>query len=209
MNLTQICAACRQCEGAAYQSPPALFAGNVNAPIMVMGQNPGEIHGDKFRLDMAAEMLKLENIENAGTFIEAWYHADYGSSGNASMVAEVLGEGWLENGTYLYTNAVRCRTEGNHVPTKEMVDTCNTWTRKLFFSHKREGVILLGAIATEQLLGKSIEKLPVGVVRRHPRFGVLLRLSHPSTWKAKDIKANQVSFEEFKVAIGDTYAAKS
>lgn len=210
MNLSQVCALCRQCDGAAYQSPPSLFAGSLTAKIVVVGQNPGEIHDtDKFRLAMGEEMLRLCNENNAGKFFEAWYRADYGSSGNAKMLSEIFGNDWLNSEKFLYTNAVRCRTKANATPGEDMVVACNTWTRKLLFASKRSGVVLLGNIAASQLLGKHVDKLPVNSVRRHPRYGVLLRLPHPATWKPKQLDEIRALFDEFLLAIGDTHATKS
>ena len=187
MDLFRQCALCRQCEGAAYQSPPVLSLGPIDAPIVILAQNPGEIHSDdKFRLAMAAAMLPIASEEASGAFLQAWYMADYLTSGSASVMSRVLGTGWLSSGRYLYTNAVRCRTPGNKRPSREMIDACSTWTRKLFFAHKRDGVILLGALAAEQLLGKLADKISAGEYKHHPRFGLVLRLSHPATWKTND-----------------------
>jgi uracil-DNA glycosylase len=184
MDLFRQCALCRQCDGAAYQSPPALSLGPDDAPIVIIAQNPGEIHSDdKFRLAMADAMLTVASEETSGTFLRAWYSADYLTSGSAATMTKVLGDDWLRSGRYLYTNAVRCRTPGNNKPSREMIDACSTWTRKVFFAHKRDGVILLGALAAEQLLGKLASKISVGEYKHHPVLGLVLRLSHPATWK--------------------------
>lgn len=198
MGMMMQCAKCRECEGAAYQTPPPLFCGNIKAPIMVIAQNPGEIRSnDKFRLEIGARLLSVTQNDLPDEFLEAWYMSDYVTSQNYATVSKILSGDWLDSGRYLYTNAVRCRTPKNAMPSKEMIQACAVWTRKLYFAEPRLGAILLGDVATQQLLGADESKLKIGRARKHPKFGILLRLPHPSRWSDADVTAYKEAVKEF------------
>ncbi len=190
MNLWDLangCANCRSCEGAAYQTPPLLFAGNPSAPILGIGQNPGEIKPtDKARQEwmMIFEHLHLDDTSAVARILPIWYLWDFlGSPGNGRL-ERVFGKSWLLNGEFLWTNAVRCRTKGNLSPHPEMVDTCKTWTDQLV--EGRRAIIMMGTMARSQVLGKDAHKLEWGAPKKHPRLGYILAIKHYSAWRGKE-----------------------
>jgi len=184
-ELAEGCAQCRVCEGAAYQTPPALFAGFPEAPILGIGQNPGEIKKTDKQRQIWIKILNFLPVEVAGTVMPAWYMWDiYDSPGHARM-SKVFGKDWLLKYEMMWTNAVRCRTPGNESPSREMVATCATWTQHLL--ENRKAIIMVGAVARHQVLGEDAKKLPWGTPKRHPKLGFLLAIKHYSTWESDDI----------------------
>lgn len=186
MNLWDLasgCANCRSCEGAAYQTPPLLFAGNPSAPILGIGQNPGEIKStDKARQEWMTIFEHLDD-EAVAKILPIWYLWDIlGSPGNGRL-ERVFGKDWLLNGEFLWTNAVRCRTMSNRPPLPEMASTCKVWTDQLI--EGRRAIIMVGAMARHQVLGKDAAKLEWGAPKKHPQLGYILAIKHYSAWKTK------------------------
>jgi uracil-DNA glycosylase len=124
-------------------------------------------------------MLKLAGMGGddltLGAAIRAWYEADFKTShGYEVMESQLFGPGWLDSGTYLYTNAVRCRTEDNAVPSTEMKASCGTWTRMLLDRPSVKGVVFIGRLAVEQVLGSDDDKLPAMTLKKQAKTGLLL-----------------------------------
>ena len=183
-KLAEGCAQCRVCEGAAYQTPPVLFAGHPDASIIAIGQNPGEIKTTDIARRQWMHIFDKVSIDIVYPAMPAWYLWDfYGSPGYARL-SKVFGKKWLFDGIMMWTNAVRCRTPKNAKPSKEMMDTCNTWTQQLL--EGRKAIIMVGAAARWQVLGKEAKKLEWGVPKKHPRLGFILAIRHYSTWKGED-----------------------
>jgi len=190
MNLWDLasgCAKCRSCEGAAYQTPPLLFAGNPSAPILAIGQNPGEIKAsDTARQEWIEifEHLHVDDVDVVAKILPVWYAWDfYGSPGNGRL-GEVFGDRWLLNGRIMWTNAVRCRTPDNEKPDESMVFTCRAWTRQLL--EGRKAVIMVGVTARQQILGDKAVKLEWGAPKKHPELGYILAIKHYGAWRGKE-----------------------
>jgi uracil-DNA glycosylase len=144
------CSACTQCEGAAYQLPPFLYAGSSTPTVLVMAQNPGEIKED-WRLDLS----KLIDEKTTGETLKTIYDIDFITSHGHKQMTKIFGDTWLTNGKFMYTNAVRCRTKDNAPPSNEMIENCLAWTYQLPIP---QIVILMGKIAVKQfctMVGKS------------------------------------------------------
>lgn len=181
------CALCNLCVGAGHQAPPAMFAGKFDAPILVIGQNPGEMRGDDTKGLWWADKLSFVRTHYPkadtvlGLMVKNWYDWDFGLSHGNDMLEKLFGFGWLESGKYCFTNAVRCRTPGNAAPSPEMIANCAAWTRMLLIN--RRATILMGRVALDQTLGEEAGKLGWGMPRKHPRHGVMMAIQHYSTWK--------------------------
>jgi uracil-DNA glycosylase len=138
------CNGCRLCEGAAYQLPPFLFAGSSNPTVLVIAQNPGEIGSDdKWRLQLSALVEEGATAEA----IKTVYDVDFVTSHGHAQMSKIFGEGWLTNGKFMYTNAVRCRTKDNLSPQPDMVANCMGWTAQLPLPNI---VVLMGKVAMRQ-----------------------------------------------------------
>lgn len=203
------CACCRFCEGAAYQAPPALYLGSSKAPIIVIAQNPGELHPkDSFRVEMCKMMNEYVNNATKGADVDpnailAWYSADFSISPAYTKMVQVFGETWIKDGQILYTNAVRCRTPHNDTPSSQMKETCMTWTRILAYRQSVKAIVFIGKFAVDQFLGDKASKLPVNVIKRHGESGkLLLALPHYVTWKSEDVPSYRETFDRLTKTIG-------
>lgn len=171
-TITQV-AQCRKCAGAAYQAPPAWYAGNKHAPILVVAQNPGEMHDPKEITLAKFVMAEVEASDNVDSLIRAWYTFDFSISKGATRLAEAFGEGWLRTGHFCYTNAVLCRTSENKAPSSEMISKCATWTSSLMFGKKL--IISVGGVARDQV-DAEMAKYPS--LEKTERF----HIAHYSAW---------------------------
>lgn len=190
------CWECRFCPGAAYQVPPILYCGYLEAPILVIGQNPGEInyqsnssHGKKWI--KVEEFLKLPN--KTADEIVGFYNWDFGESHGRYMLDRIFGEHWLESGRFCYTNAVRCRTPSNQSPSEIMQASCWNWTKRLL-AHRRF-VVLMGAVARYQVLGSRAAELPWGASRRLKNGVHVMAIRHYAAWRSTaEINEYQTAF---------------
>jgi uracil-DNA glycosylase len=152
---------------------------------LVIAQNPGEIHDEPWRLLLAKEMAEAAECKRAITLCQL-YHLDFRSSNAYNSIAKVFGQDWLE--TWLYTNAVRCRTVHNEAPDDDMISACATWTRMLATDRKLKGIVFLGAVAVKQMLGDDAKILGIGSLKRHPKSRVvMLALPHFVKWQANEL----------------------
>lgn len=183
-NLAKGCAECRVCEEAAYQTPPVLYAGQPTAPIVALGQNPGEIKpGDVAR----QEWMKIfEHLPSSDlhSFIPIWYMWDFYGSPGYKRLSRVFGKDWMLNGEIIWSNVVRCRTILNAAPSIEMFSTCKSWTNQLL--EGRKGIIMVGGRARDQILGADARKLEWGAPKRHPELGFILAIKHYAAWEDKE-----------------------
>lgn len=188
------CAQCRVCEGSGYQTVPLLGCGEMNAPILVIAQNPGEIKTDDahrfFTGQALAELVerRAPDVENS---ISSWYQWDFGSSLGARRLGEIFGRRWLDSGLFYYTNAVRCRTISNRAPSDEMVENCRRFTMKLI--EGRKAIIFVGRMAVAQLLGEEMNRLRRGELKQHPKYGLLLAVGHYAAWNTHEEIADYVA----------------
>lgn len=175
------CADCKVCEGAGYQTPPVLYAGNPNAKVIAIGQNPGEIKATDQDRQFWMTALSRMDAKDVASILPAWYQWDFGTSPGHNHMASVFGSSaWLLNGEVMWTNAVRCRTKNNASPPEAMITACNVWTEALL--EGRKAVIMVGNVARQQVLGSEAAKLEWGVPRKHPRFGMVMAIKHYAAW---------------------------
>lgn len=180
-SLSVGCAGCKVCEGAGYQTPPVLYAGNPDAKIIAIGQNPGEIKAADRDRQFWMDAFKRMDVKDVASILPAWYQWDFGTSPGHRHMASVFGSpSWLLDGGIMWTNAVRCRTKNNASPSDAMVTACNVWTESLLEGKK--AIILVGNVARSQVLGVDAPKLEWGIPRKHPRFGLVLAIKHYAAW---------------------------
>lgn len=198
-ELAEGCAQCRVCEGAAYQTPPVLFAGHPDSPIVSIGQNPGEIKKTDTARQQWMHLFDTMPAEIMMPIMPAWYTWDFLFSPGYTRMSKVFGKNWLSNGGMIWTNAVRCRTPGNASPSREMANTCITWTQHLL--ENRNAIIMVGGLARHQILGEDAKKLPWGIPKRHPKLGFLLAIKHYSAWKDDDVSLYKEAFKRVREKI--------
>lgn len=185
-NLASGCAMCRACEGAAYQTPPVLYAGYPDAPIIAIGQNPGEIKTTDEARNAWLEIFQHSNEEELSKHMAFWYAWDFYDSPGYSRLEKIFGQGWLLEGNMAWTNAVRCRTKGNAPPSGNMITACKTWTEQVI--EGRKAIIMVGGVARSQVMGEDARKLEWGSPRKHPDLGFILAVKHYSAWKGTEAK---------------------
>lgn len=178
------CAECTVCEGSGYQTPPVLFAGNPDAPILALGQNPGEIKESDLARQRWMGIFKSPFCPNPTDYMPLWYLWDFTTSPGYSRMEYIFGRGWILDGVVAWSNVVRCRTKDNGPPSTQMVENCKTWTNALL--EGRKAVILVGAVAKNAVLDDDAGKLEWGVPRRHPHLGIALAIKHYVAWSARD-----------------------
>jgi len=196
-SLAKGCAECRACEDAAYQTPPVLYAGYTSAPILAIGQNPGEIKpSDKARQDWMDIFVHMPD-EDLCDIMPAFYLWDFYSSPGYKRLCNVFGDDWLLKGEMIWTNAIRCRTPGNAQPSDEMLETCKTWTNQLM--EGRKAIIMVGGVARQQVLGEDSVKLEWGAPKKHPTLGYILAIKHYAArgWR-DDIKMYKQAVDKLK-----------
>lgn len=191
---------CKRCIGSCYQSPPISFAGSLDSPFLVFGQNPGHIQeSDEMRLWWAEELNgKLIDATTA----KMWYDWDYGTSWGQERLSILFG-GDQHNLGYCFSNAVRCRTENNSRPPDEMIYNCTDHTKELvriWSEHhpdpKKRVIVAMGAIARWQLFGAKADAW--GKIGFQEEFGHTLSIQHYSSWKG--------SYSEYKLRIEELKA---
>lgn len=162
-NLRTNCFNCRDCEiGRTLireddrDLKPQVFArGNANAPIMLIGQNPG----------------RTEIIQNkpfvgaAGKFLD-------------KMIADV----GLESKHLYVSNAVKCYTPGNRAPTDDELTNCRKFIKQEIDTIKPKLIVTLGNYALKTILGITGITKHRGKIKISEEFSCeVLPLLHPSS----------------------------
>lgn len=200
MNLVSLakgCAECRACEGAAYQTPPVLYAGTSIAPIIAIGQNPGEIKSSDKARQSWMRIFERATPEVLNDHMSFWYQWDFFDSHGYRQLEKIFGNNWLFEGKIMWTNAVRCRTKNNERPPEEMFGTCKTWTEQLISG--RKAIIMVGGYARLQVLGDQASKLEWGTPKKHPRLGYILAIKHYAAWRGtKEIEVYKKAVKKLK-----------
>ena len=188
------CLDCRLCKGSHFMWPPVLFTGKFDAPVLVIGQNPGVFPESDWRMTAGVKLEKISmsldslletfNINRLEDRVISDYHEDFGESFGAKMLGKVFGSDWMDGDDFCFTNAVRCRTPENATPSEEMQHNCYMWTLKLL-DMPRKAIVLVGAVARNQVLsGKMDNRLSWGVIRTlQPSGTKVMAIKHWSAWK--------------------------
>lgn len=166
------CANCQVCDGSRWLQPPDWYCGVFSAPVLIMGQNPGQFHPETS--PHLAKLVKgmwdsLEDGTATPGSIKAAYQWMFSLSKAAKFFAELVGDPkWLTSGRFIYTNAVRCCTPNNQRPSAQMQENCKQWTRPLLRSSHRKAFILVGTVARDQVLSdKSPWNVPLSRGDKH------------------------------------------
>lgn len=156
-TITRQIVTCTKCPIHTLQTPPVPFIGSLDAPILVMAQNPGIIRPQDFPgLQIAAQM---KQAYDRGDYAEvaALYGTDFGRSfACRTALAALFGAHWLESDLFLYTNALHCRTEFNRPPTPDELSNCAPHTKAILKAWATSGraafIVLIGRIAAARVL---------------------------------------------------------
>lgn len=196
---------CRECEGAAYGWPPILYAGQIESPILIIAQNPGDFHIKGKHFDpvryadqvIAADTMRRIKESGVSSFglsterFEDWllqqYRWDFGDSYGAKQLSLVFHNDWLQQ--CCYTNAVLCRTLKNELPSEEMQSNCRQWTIDLIEMYPRKIIVPVGGIARCQIIPKRYGidagrlKINFGIPYEMTNGTIVFPIPHYSAWK--------------------------
>ncbi len=129
-ELTEQCKNCTSCELCKSRRNVVIGRGNVNAPLLFVGEGPGEqedIKGEPF-VGAAGRLLDL-----------------------------LLTAQMFNKEDYYIANIVKCRPPGNRVPTEEEAQSCMPFLRQQVMLIKPKIIICLGATAMRYLIDKDLK----------------------------------------------------
>lgn len=128
-NIHQELGDCRRCGLCEARSRIVFGSGDARAPLMVVGEAPGEqedLSGEPF-VGAAGEMLD-------------------------KMLERVIG---LRREQVYIANVVKCRPPGNRDPSPAEIETCLPFLRRQIRAVRPKVILVLGAVAYRALLGTS------------------------------------------------------
>lgn len=158
VQIRTACFTCKKCDlhkGDSRVASPHVFGrGNVNARIMVVGQNPG----------YNETIQKKPFIGDAGKRFD-------------KFLEEI---GLTRRDVYI-TNTIKCYTPGNRGPESAEVEACKGFLRQELATIKPKIVVALGNYALQYFTGHAGMSRHHGKVERSEEFDVdVLPMYHPS-----------------------------
>lgn len=157
-NLVRSCNLCslgkKSCEEQGKIFDPHVFSNLTHSKFMVVGQNPGVnecLGGEPF-------------VGDAGKFFD-----------------EQIETGGLERRHFYITNSVKCHSLANEKPTKDQVESCESYLRLEIKILKPKLVITLGSVAFDVFCPDKVMNKHLGDITRSEKFGVnVFPIYHPS-----------------------------
>jgi len=126
--LSQKAADCRRCALAAGRRTVVFGEGNPRAPLLFVGEGPGEVEDETGR-----------------PFV--------GPAGQ--LLTQILASVEIPREDVYITNIVKCRPPGNRVPTRQEMETCGEWLAAQIAFIRPRIVVPLGNTSTQWFLGGS------------------------------------------------------
>ena len=128
-QLNETCQACRQCPLAETRHHVVFGVGPQNAPIMLVGEGPGE----------QEDLQGIPFVGRAGMLLD-------------DMLAMI----GLDRTKVYIANIVKCRPPENRDPLPEESAACMPWLRQQFQLLRPKIVVCLGRIAAQQMIDKNL-----------------------------------------------------
>ncbi len=129
-QLNSACSNCQACELGRSRTNVVVGRGNVNAPILFVGEGPGE-QEDKQGLPFVGAAGQLLNI-----------------------LLEAL---MLKSDEYYIANVVKCRPPNNRVPTDDEAEKCLPYLRNQVALVRPQIIVCLGSTAAKYVIAKDIK----------------------------------------------------
>jgi len=169
-ELIQECSNCRRCGLAAYRTNIVIGRGNRNAPMMLVGEGPGE----------QEDMQGLPFVGPAGKLLDLLL--------KAMMINE---------NSYYIANIVKCRPPKNRVPYDEEAEQCLDFLRNQVALIKPKIIVCLGATAARYIISKdvSISKIRGQWIEKKKCW--IMPTFHPAALLRDDSK-KPLMWEDFK-----------
>lgn len=127
-ELTSKCKECKECSLGNTRSNIVIGRGNVNAPMMLIGEGPGE----------QEDLRGLPFVGPAGKLLD--------------LLLEAL---QINQEDYYIANVVKCRPPGNRVPLEEEAEKCLPLLRNQVALIKPKIIVCLGATAMKHIIDKN------------------------------------------------------
>lgn len=127
-ELINDCTKCEKCRLGSTRNNIVIGRGNINAPILLVGEGPGEqedIQGEPF-------------VGPAGKLLD--------------LLIDAL---MFEKDQYYIANIVKCRPPGNRVPNDDEAQMCLQYLRRQFSLIKPKIIVCLGATAMKYIIDKD------------------------------------------------------
>jgi DNA polymerase len=127
-ELIKECTECKKCELGKTRTNIVIGRGNINAPLMLIGEGPGE-QEDKEGLPFVGAAGKLLDLLLDGLLIS--------------------------KDRYYIANVVKCRPPKNRVPFDEEAESCLGYLRNQVFLVKPKIIVCLGSTAVRHIVDKE------------------------------------------------------
>jgi uracil-DNA glycosylase family 4 len=129
-ELEKACSKCNQCELGKTRNNVVIGRGNRNAPILFIGEGPGE-----------------QEDEQGKPFV-----------GQAGKLLDLLLQGMLfEEQDYYIANVVKCRPPLNRIPNNEEAEKCLPFLRNQVYLIRPKIIVCLGATASKHVIDKEMK----------------------------------------------------
>jgi uracil-DNA glycosylase family 4 len=126
-ELTATCLTCQKCELAATRTHVVVSRGNPHAPLMIIGEGPGQQEDE----------TGLPFVGRAGQLLD-----------------KILASVNLDSERDVYIcNVVKCRPPGNRTPEPQEVDACKPYLLEQIRLVNPKVILLTGAVAVQAILG--------------------------------------------------------
>ncbi|WAS03882.1 uracil-DNA glycosylase [Gloeomargaritales cyanobacterium VI4D9] len=128
-ELTATCLTCQKCELAATRTHVVVSRGNPQAPLMIIGEGPGQQEDE----------TGLPFVGRAGQLLD-----------------KILASVNLDSERDVYIcNVVKCRPPGNRNPEPQEVDACKPYLLEQIRLVNPKIILLTGAVAVQAILGEK------------------------------------------------------
>ncbi|GAE89641.1 uracil-DNA glycosylase [Acetivibrio straminisolvens] len=127
-ELIKACSNCNKCRLGKTRTNIVIGRGNVNAPLMLVGEGPGE----------QEDLQGLPFVGPAGKLLDLLL--------KAMRIKEDM---------YYIANIVKCRPPGNRVPTDEEAEMCLPYLRNQLVLVKPRIIVCLGATAMKYIIDRN------------------------------------------------------
>ncbi len=169
-ELIKECLNCKRCGLSSSRTNVVVGRGSVNAPLMLVGEGPGE----------QEELQGLPFVGAAGRLLD--------------LLLKAL---MFEEGDYYIANIVKCRPPGNRVPLDEEAEACLPFLRNQVYLIRPKIIVCLGATAMKYIIDRraKITRIRGQWIERKGYW--MMPTFHPAAL-LRDPSKKVLMFEDFK-----------
>ena len=162
---------CRNCHLRSGCSGVVFGEGNIDSPVMFVGEGPGQTEDE----------LGRPFVGKAGQLLD-----------------KILAAAEMPRETVYITNIVKCRPPGNRTPNMEEMQACLPWLRQQFAILRPRFMVLLGLAATHGILDPGLK---MGQSHGHwfERGGVLILPTYHPAAILRNPSLRRPAWEDFQL----------